>query len=1299
MAYPKHHVTLKLKRSKSVIVTNSSDSFTMGNEQETEFTRKEAFAKMQELFGEQQKWSSLAVSLDDVAKENKALVRDLSGYDPIIAVPLIASLLTIPKYQSNCLRLELLAILAWRYCQGKKKAHIGQAVRWFYAIGKSKAAFGEDPAEDVFASLVIGNTTDYRILEGLWESAGFYTQIVYDIVQTMPNTGHWASIKKCVDAILTISEIVCENSGIARYQTGDDKPQKALSRRYLPGRSALVKTVRVPFEALDARSVKPDDIAPFLFDPKWKEEIGQQQASQTTLHIRPLAILDSEAVTVVLPTSLSIAMREYVIREIFRNGLEDAFDKMLANRFSALLYDTPLFGGPTRAPVCWRKVNQHQVSAFGFQFDEGHFISLHFFLPSIRTHVDGGFTGVFKDDGSVTKALQEDMLKSMDCFEKKEGFQAGMTLLVGGGWGMGYETRHFDVERENWHFESISIADLACVSWMSDMKPEYFWRIQDGLLAVERRGVNIVNLNGVLNLIGWVRRNNGHFVPHAQLPPEPITTDRPLMLTPPLNMLRDVRAEAYSEYDKHGASDEAGRRHVVLRPFPVSFFESEGARKLYTSMKDVQDGKLTSYFEGNAHLWLSVSTPNSSDKNIEYGLWKMASEWLHRIGSVIDRELEEKITSTPLRINLVFLDSEIPECDKAKPKRTELEALCRVEMLHEKHCATATFKQGFIDGFRVAENIAERVVARVMLTGFLEMIMGTIPEGMLDDLENAVVPNDDARSFHFFQSQGFMDYVRQLLPEKLVSVDEIDDGIARLGLAWRVRNPADGAKVEGQKACTLFLNKVVDFLIDDIKSELETLPRRKFMNILVRNIEKANTEEDHWRRTSAAILGLHGRSAETLREYAHRSSTYAAAEIASKVLTEMGVCMCPIEGTTRPTELSLTRLISKALLVVHLGGLSDAIRFNALQPELTISGLGDILFKNDFGELVVEPLLERVLGDRFVQIAPKQKQNYEEPKVVPEAKDVINQQFLDLWAAEMGFDLDQARHIIESLEDIAVKKQTPTLELRRSEFIQATVGDTVDQNATEAFLKQFCLASRPRWDRVPKGFDIKDIYPWRFGRRLSFVVRPIVQLDDADDPLLLMPPYSLRKGFAYLFSGAYSGSFDQTFFQTPEMRNDWWGAANEGHQFEASVVEQFTENGWQVEGNVPLTKILNRKLDIDYGDVDVLAWREDRNNVLIVECKSLQSARNYSEIAEMLSEYQGQTTTHGKRDKLKRHLDRVNLLLQNQTELARYIKKDDVEIVSCLCCNGTVPMQYSKIKALEMTWVGSVEELIKNGNS
>ncbi|XKE44902.1 hypothetical protein LG302_16215 [Halomonas organivorans] len=840
-----------------------------------------AFMMMQKWLSDQHNWSSLSVTLEDIAKENKELVQDLTKYDPHTTLPLIASILTVPRYQPNCLRLELLATLAWKHCKGKKKANISQITEWFQTIGKSRSASGEDPAEDVFTSLIMGKHSDFRIIEGLWESAGFYTQIIYDIVQTMPNQGHWATIKRCVNAILTVSEIVCQNADLVRYQTGGEFPKDTLSSRHLPSRNALIKRVCIPLETLETRGVHIDDIAPFIADPQFKEEVGNQRASQTSLHFRPLITHDSKSITVALPSCLSLAMREYVIEEIFDNNRVDAFDKVLAQRFSELLYDTPLLGGPRNAPVYWRKVRQHRVSSLGFQFDEGHFISFHFFLPSIISHADGGFADTFRDDGSITEEIQNDILASMERFEKKEDFQSGLILIIGCGWGKGYAIQDLDVKRENWHFSSISIADLIRSSWMTDMNPEYFWRIQEGLSEVEKKGVNLINPNGILNLIGWIRSNDGHFVPHAQLPPDPITPDHPLILNLPLNMLRDIRTEADNELDKHGLTDESGQHHIVQRASPGSLFESESSKKIYGSITALDEGKLTSCYEGKFHLWVSIETPNTNDKNLEYRLWEMSNEWLHRIGKLLDNKFGCQTTPTPMRTNLLFLDGDIPDSMKEKPGRPDLEKLCILEVSQERSCTTATFEPGFINGFMVAENIAERVIVSAMLSGFLRMTLRELPVGILKSLENNVVPNDDARSFHFFQAQGFLDYVRQLLPDKVTSVDKVDDGIAKLGLAWRVRNRLDGQKIQGLNECTAFLNKVVDCLLSDIEKELSTLPRSPFLHMVIKNIEKSHAEADHWRRTSAAVLGLHGKSENTLRQYVQQSSKFAAGGIAS----------------------------------------------------------------------------------------------------------------------------------------------------------------------------------------------------------------------------------------------------------------------------------------------------------------------------------------------------------------------------------------------------------------------------------
>lgn len=233
--------------------------------------------KLNVFFVERMRWTSLSVTIEEIAKENKFLIRDLSGYDPTVAVPLLASLLTLPKYQSHCIRLEILIVLAVVHCRGRKKANIAQAVRWFFQIGKSQCVAGEDPAEDVFVSLVQDRNGDYRLLAGVWEAAGFYTQRVIDIIATMPNTGQFGQIKKSVRALLIISDMVCEKAGLHRYQLGSDELYLALSPRILPSRNTLISRVTITFAELYKRGITPFDIEPFLLHPQMREDLPAQQ--------------------------------------------------------------------------------------------------------------------------------------------------------------------------------------------------------------------------------------------------------------------------------------------------------------------------------------------------------------------------------------------------------------------------------------------------------------------------------------------------------------------------------------------------------------------------------------------------------------------------------------------------------------------------------------------------------------------------------------------------------------------------------------------------------------------------------------------------------------------------------------------------------------------------------------------------------------------------------------------------------------------------------------------------------------
>lgn len=1256
-----------------------------------EFTQSD-WDKLQFLFNERARWANLQVSIKEIVKDNKLLITDLSRYDSTFAIPLLASLLTLPKLQSNCIRLEILVVLAVLYCQGRKKLHIADAVRWFSQIGKSQCVLGEDQAEDVFVSLVQGRSGDYRLLEGVWEAAGFYTQKVLDVITRMPDTEPFGQIKRSVHALLVISDMVCENAGLHRYQLGSDERYSMISPSILPGRNALLSRVSLSFADLEAHGITPDDIAPFCLQAHMLSELHSQQIGDNHLDRCPVIVHDKTHLTVALPPALSVAIRDYVIGRMIECGLAETFDDVLAQNYSKLFFETPLLGGPTHAPVFWRKIGEHRWTNFSSKIDEGYFISFHLFLPTVKVHPFGGFKNHFEDDGTLTKVLQISINEVVKHFDGQDDFKKGLVVIVGCGWGKGYSTQDFELNHPHWRFESMSAADLVRLSWLGDMTPSYFWRIQDGLEAVNKAGVEIVNPNGIINLIGWVRSNDGHFVPHEHLPEGEISPERPLLLNPPLNLLRKVRAEADHGFDRHCAVDNTGTWHNVQHVSPKPLFSSESAKRVYASMEDVRNGKLTAVYEGKIKLWVTVISPNFTEREVGSRLLEMATEWLHRIGNVLDRRVKEETAGCILKVYVEFHD-----CDQVrggwKPSFEDLVLLCIIEPHSEPNACRAVFKAGFLAGARIPENITERIFVRTLTRAYLQLLGVEDCDGEAETVEALVVPNDNARSFHLFHAQHYMDYVRDTLPKELITIDPLDDAAAKISLGWRVLGENQSNNIRGNEACTGFLEKVVETLLSEIAQILKLFNRHSTLMRLVANSEKAYDEKYHWKRTSAAILGLHGDEPGTVDRYVEKVSKFTGADIASRILIEIALCECPAEGGVQISDIELSKLIVRAALVVKFGGLSDAIYYNALAPELTISPLGDILFRDELGRLVVEPMVARVMGEQFVAEAPLQRKNYEDPGIVLEAKGKISNEFWEIWNIEMGFNLDEARNIIDALEDKGVEDHAAIFTIKQSLFLSLVSSDKVTEDVARRFLDQFSLITRKCWNKPPKGFCLKDIYPWCFGRRLSFVSRPILVIDNSDDPLLIVAPGALRKGFAYILGGAYNGELEQAFFRTTEMRNIWLGKAHEGHTFNAEVAKALSGAGWQVRENIGFPEILNRKIEQDYGDIDVLAWRPDRKEVLVVECKNLSFARNYSEVAALLSDYQG-ACSEGRPDKLRRHLNRVDLLQDNLEILQSFIGVNEPRIVSCLVCSGVVPMQYAKIDALADTIVGGVAEII-----
>ena len=170
----------------------------------------------------------------------------------------------------------------------------------------------------------------------------------------------------------------------------------------------------------------------------------------------------------------------------------------------------------------------------------------------------------------------------------------------------------------------------------------------------------------------------------------------------------------------------------------------------------------------------------------------------------------------------------------------------------------------------------------------------------------------------------------------------------------------------------------------------------------------------------------------------------------------------------------------------------------------------------------------------------------------------------------------------------------------------------------------------------------------------------------------------MRDALAYMLSNFHSGDFP--VWQLSPKMNKWAGQCRDrlGHEFAQLVAAKLSENGWHTETEVAVTKLLRKRFDLDYGDVDVLAWRDDSARVLLIECKDVQQKKAEGEIAEQLADFRGELRDNGKPDLLLRHLRRIDVIFQHQDEVVAYASlQKPPAIEGHLVFKKPVPMKFA----------------------
>ena len=155
----------------------------------------EAATELDDLWAGMQAFHFGSVPLGPIVAEHEQLMSGLEAFDPLRLGATFGGLLTVPELQSNCVRLEVLVHLGLALGKGTRKPNEKLVCRLFSELGEGMTGRQEDPAEDVFVSSIATARGNFRILEGVWESAGFYVQRVVNALDSIPAGGQrlWAA--------------------------------------------------------------------------------------------------------------------------------------------------------------------------------------------------------------------------------------------------------------------------------------------------------------------------------------------------------------------------------------------------------------------------------------------------------------------------------------------------------------------------------------------------------------------------------------------------------------------------------------------------------------------------------------------------------------------------------------------------------------------------------------------------------------------------------------------------------------------------------------------------------------------------------------------------------------------------------------------------------------------------------------------------------------------------------------------------------------------------------------------------
>lgn len=1146
----------------------------------------------------------------------------LNRYNSIDLIKTFAGLTLIPQNHGKNVRLEELtrrAILSLN----EKANTIPIAELRSYLNEYYPSHYLEDPVTNLFTDLTTFYGGDYIIFPGITDGGSYVLSNLLSAIYMQTESGIPDQFKSnCMHVsllILNLSDIIARRLGYQRYtedQVEEDTIHIPTNSRLNQLKESVVFRADEMQQLLREHQIAQEALDCFVLDSN-NQALQNEHMEDSPFLKQPILHLNGEYI-VTSPATLSYALTEWILAEAEAEGcLEQVGIVYHDTIWNNTQLDLGQLGFSRIDVSHLSEINNLDGREAIYRFDDDK-------LAYVK-YTSGGDNQQERKQQIINNTLRQPKFANYEFMDITLFSSMGRDSFFGFG------------RTENSKSIVMPIYDFDTLVKLKEHSAFDLWKYATA--RDEKLDGNLLNLASFLDIFKLYKEKDDSFYisdDAAQVMPSVIP-----------GYAGDFHKEAKLHTDKHSALRIKGDRLVK-----VPIVRKDKYAPIYYSKSDLGNELqllVAGYYQS---IWVSptknVGIIPDGARDLYFEITDAIAYWLWQCQEQIKDDIAV-LGHMPLTVKFEFDKEErFHPIERNFERNPDFTNHFTVNSSDSE--ISVSIPPSIIPYLYGADNEGERVLLRQLINGFNQLLTSkgipTISQDRIDQVIDEVAPlGVKKKMFILDTADNLLLDPSNLDKHRYIQNYDVNVVLDSIVPSLGELCPDEGDITAKADKTRLTRNIVMRVLLPKLQAAINQYENVTLLQRLISLNESLIRKREDLRIKTPTRIACFVSIEEQTQDLQESLSKLNKTTIAVRCLIEH-LAAEPSTGKKIVSTTAIDELIAIMSAIIDWGSLGDQIEFDLFDIEMGILPSGRVgtakkLFKEIFDPYHSSKSKENVRNalDTFEQAFPQL--NPTEGTDVPENLD-------NAYTEEFGISFTRICKFINDLGIIAYQQPTACAALSKN-----TLRTQINQHDHIFTMEEFdhamdylCLVNRGRVSEIPEGYDGFDISPWRFNRRLSLLRKPVVVVDnpeDPNDPTLYWGFRQLLASRMYLVDQCNTNRLKVTE-NGPVQKVLGKLAQRNGSQLVQSVLEEVSSDELIIDSEVPINPKSALKHDKDIGDVDVLAIDTTTKVIYSLECKCMAPSRNIKEMVEEVGKLFG---SDSKKGWIEKHVDRDTWLKNN----------------------------------------------------